>query len=448
MSTSLYTNLPHKVADISLAKKGREEIYWLEREMPGIMAIRKNYEALKPLKGYRISGTLHITAHTAVFIETLKHLGADVRWCASNDYSTQDSIAAAIAEAGIPIFAWKGESNADYWWSIFQTLQFDNNCGPTHIIDDKGDLAIFIHTGILGESNPAMLDRKTEISSKKEFNLLLKLILAEDQNYWKHLSKDIRCITEVSQTGTSEIYNLEKENQLLYPAFNLNSSILKRKIDNFYSSKETVSEAIKSVARTMIVGKSVVICGFGEVGQGCAESLRLSGARVSITETDPLRAIQAAMQGYQVVRFEDICETADIFITATGKKDIICLEHMSQMKDQAIICSMGHNEQEIELNKLNTNKDIKRIPVSDDLIRYFFPKGNSILLVAESKLVNLSFDTPQLAYIKSCSYALLTLLHINMPQKLEPGIHPIPLGLDHKVAELHLEKIGANITTK
>lgn len=448
MSTSLYSNLPYKVADISLAKKGREEIHWLEREMPGIMAIRKEYEDKKPLSGFRISGTLHITTHTAVFIETLKLLGADVRWCASNDYSTQDCIAAAIAEIGIPIFAWKGENNTDYWWSLFQTLHFDNNNGPTHIIDDKGDLALFIHKGLYGETDPTILDLKTDIPNKKEFNLFLKLILAEDQNYWKHLCKDIKCITEVSQTGTSEIYGLEKIKQLLYPTFNLNSSILKRKIDNFYSSKETVSEAIKSVARTMIVGKSVVICGFGEVGQGCAESLKLNGARVSITETDPLRAIQAAMQGYQVVRFEDVCKTADIFITATGKRNIINLEHMSQMKDQAIICSMGHNELEIELNRLNDNKDIKRIPISDDLIRYFFPEGNSILLVAEAKLVNLSFDTPQLAYIKSCSYSLLTLLHIDLPEKLNPGIHSIPLGLDHRVAELHLEKIGANITTK
>lgn len=449
MATSLFSNLPYKVADIALAKKGREEISWLEKEMPGILSIRKKYENSQPLTGLRISGTLHITTHTAVFIETLKLLGADVRWSASNIYSTQDHIAAAIAEMGIPIFAWKGEKITDYWWTLFQSLHFNNHQGPTHIIDDKGDLAMMVHKGLNGENNPSILDEKLDIPSQLELNLFLKRVLAEDQNFWKNQTQNLEHITEVSRTGSNELHKLHHFNQLLYPIFDLNTSKIKRKIDNYYSSKETVAEAIKMVARTMLVGKSVVICGFGEIGQGCAESLRLNGARVSITETDPIRALQAAMQGYQVVCMEDACKTADIFVTATGQRHIITLDHMSQMKDQTIICSMGHHELEIELDKLNQNENIKRIPISEDLIRYYFPDGHSILLVAETKLVNLSFDTPQLAFIKSCTYSLLILLHLYTNKKdLKIGFHTIPKILDHEVAQLHLDKIGAKITTK
>lgn len=449
MTTSLFSNLTHKIADINLAVKGREEISWLEKEMPGLMAIRKKYMDQQPLKGMRISGSLHITTHTAVFIETLSLLGAQVRWCSSNIYSTQDHIAAAIAEKGVAIFAWKGESIEDYWWAIFKSFQFDDNKGPTHIIDERGDLALMIHTGCMSEKKPSILDEHHEVESKLKMNLFLKRILAENQNYWEHMSRDLQAISEISKTGCNELHQYAQEHKLIAPIFDVNTSRIKSKIDNFYSSKETIAEAIKAVTRTILIGKSVVICGFGEVGQGCAEALKINGARVAITETNPILALQAAMQGYRVVELEEVCSQADIFITATGQKHIIGLEHMKKMKDQAIICSMGHDELEVELNKLQQNKDIKKIPISLDLTRYYFPNGNSILIVAEAKLVNLAYDTSQLAFIKSCTYTLLTLLQLSFKdnnRQLLPDFYRIDPNLDQEVAYLHLNKLEAKVT--
>ena len=448
MTISLFSDLPYRVADISLANKGREEISWLEKEMPGLMALRKKYIDKKPLKGMRISGSLHITTHTAVFIETLNMLGAEVQWCCSNIYSTQDNIAAAIADKGISIFAWKGENIEDYWWSIFKCFQFNDKKGPTHIIDETGDLALMLQTGYMAEKTPEILDEYHELESKYKMNFFLKRVLAENQIYWQHISSELQAISEITKTGSNELHEYARRFKLLAPVYEISSSRVKSKIDDFYSSKETIAEAIKAVTRTILIGKSVVICGFGEVGQGCAEALKMNGARVSITETNPLLALQAAMQGYRVVELDSICNQADIFITATGQKNIISLDHMKLMKDQAIICSMGHNKLEIELSKLKEDSEIKEIPVSSDLTRYYFSNGNSILIVAEAKLVNLAYDTSQLAFIKSCTYSLLTLLQLELKNKRDSiGFHTINSRLDQEVARLHLNKLEAQITS-
>lgn len=448
MSTSLYSNIPYKIANIQLANQGREAISWLEREMPGLMAIRNKYKNKYPLKGMRISGSLHITTHTAVFIETLKILGADVRWCASNIYSTQDDAAAAMVERGIPIYAWKGQSLNDYWWSIFQVLHFDNHLGPTHVIDDKGDIAIMLHQGLQGEKDHHVLDKVTDTLSYNQLNLFLKRILAEDQNLWKNITKSIQAITEDTQTGSNRLHQIYQANILQVPFIDINTSLIKTQIDNFYSCKETIAEAIKKATRTMLIGKDVVVCGFGDIGRGCAESLKMNGARVSITETDPIRALTAAMEGYKVVQLEDVCNKADIFITATGQKHIIRFEHMQKMKDQSIICNMGHYELEIEYDRLRTDPDIKKINISPQLKRFYFPDGHSILLVAEAKLVNLACDTTQLAFIKSCSYSTQTLIQIQLNiQKPKIGIHSVPISIDQEVSKMHLEKLGSKLTT-
>lgn len=450
MSTSLFANMPYRVADINLAKKGREEISWVEKEMPGLLAIRTKYKNKKPLQGMRISGSLHITTQTAVFIETLHELGAEVRWCASTIYSTQDHAAAAVAAKGIPIFAWREESLTDYWWAIFQTLHFDNKKGPTHCIDDKGDMAVFIHQGLLGETNNQMLDQNTSSYSQNTMNLFLKRVLAEDQNCWKTLTKDLKLVSEESKSGINRLLAFKKQNALRFPIININSSVVKTQIDNYYSCKETIADSIKMATRTMLIGKSVVICGFGDIGRGCATALKNSGARVSITETDPIRALQAAMMGYEVVLLEDVCKSADLFITATGQKQIISLEHMQQMKDQAIVCNMGHYELEIDIDGLNQTSDIKKVAVGTQLTRYFFPDGHSILLVAEAKLINLSCDTSQLAFIKSCSYTLhiLKLIKLQQQADLTIDIHHISREIDQEVSQLHLNSIGAQLTNK
>lgn len=449
MLTSLFSDIQNKVADINLDKIGREEIGWVEKEMPGLMQIRDKYKELKPLKGMRISGSLHITTQTAVLIETLHQLGATVRWSASNIYSTQDEAAAAIAQSGISIFAWKGETLTDYWWSLFQTLLFEDNKGPTHIIDDKGDMAIMIHKGMESESNSKILDEEESSSGENELNLFLKRVLAKNQSFWSTHCKELEVITEDSRTGAYRMKELLEQKKLLFPILDITSSKLKTQIDNYYSSKESLAETIKRAARTILIGKSVVICGYGDIGKGCAEAMRKNGADVLITETNPIRALEAAMKGYKVVTLEEVCTEADVFITATGQKHIIRLEHMKQMKDQAIICNMGHFELEVEYDKLKNNPDIKKIAVSPQLNRYYFPDGNSILLIAEAKLINLAYETPQLAFLKSCSYSVLAMVQIELAKnKLPLQINSITENIDQQVAKMHLNKIKANLTYK
>ena len=449
MLTSLFSDIQNKVADINLEKIGREEIGWVEKEMPGLMQIRDKYKELKPLQGMRISGSLHITTQTAVLIETLHKLGATVRWSASNIYSTQDEAAAAIASTGIAIFAWKGETLTDYWWALFQTLLFDNNKGPTHIIDDKGDMALMIHKGLESESNSKILDEEESSSGENELNLFLKRVLAKNQSFWSSHCKELEVITEDSRTGAYRMKELLEQKKLLFPILDITSSKLKTQIDNYYSSKESLAETIKRAARTILIGKSVVICGYGDIGKGCAEAMRKSGANVLITETNPIRALEAAMKGYKVVTLEEVCTDADVFITATGQKHIIRLEHMKQMKDQAIICNMGHFELEVEYDKLKNNPDIKKIAVSPQLNRYYFPDGNSILLIAEAKLINLAYETPQLAFLKSCSYSVLAMVQMELAKnKLPLQINSISKDIDQQVAQMHLSKIKANLTYK
>lgn len=447
MSTSLYLNLPYRVKDINLAKSAKDEINWIKKEMSGLSEIINKYKNSKPLEGMRICGTNDITIYSAVLIETLHTLGANVRWCASNIYSTQDHAAAYLASIGIPIFGWRNEEISEYWWTIFETLHFENNLGPTHIIDDKGDISLMLHRGVKGEKNSSILDLPQDTNIEKELNLFLKRVLAEDQKCWQTLIKNLNSISIDTKTANDQLQMAINDSDKNYTIVDLNTSIMKSKIDNYYSCKETIAEAIKRSTRTMIIGKSVLICGFGEIGRGCAESMKLNGAIVSIAETDPIRALEAAMQGYKVVELDKVCDSTDIFITATGKKHIIKLDHMHKMKDHAIICNMGHYELEIDYQQLNNTKEIKKIPVNNQLDRYFFPDGHSILLIADAKLANLTFDTTQLAFIKSCSYSVLILMQILLNQnKIQKGINNIPQYIDKEVANMHLNKIDAFIT--
>lgn len=448
MSTSLYLNLPFRVKDVNLAKSGKEEIKWIQREMPGLMAIREKYKDKQPLKGMRISGSIDITVYTAVFIEILKELGADVRWCSSNIYSTQDNAAAYLSEQEIPIFAWKDESYSEYWWAIFETLHFGHNLGPTHIIDERGDISLMLHRGLKGETHSSILDDPQQTESQKELNLFLKRVLAEDQKCWEGLIKDIKAITIDTKTASDQLKSLIDIAKPHYPIVDLNTSFIKTKIDNHYSCRETIAESIKKTTRTILIGKSVLVCGFGDIGKGCAQSLQANGAEVLIAETDPIRALQATMQGYKVVRLSEVCPQIDIFVTATGKKQIIKLEDMYNMKDQSIICNMGHHELKIEYDRLNNCKEIKKIEISTQLNRYFFPDGHTILVVAEGKLANLTYETTQLAFIKSCAYSVQTLMQIELNKKTyKNGVYTIPNEIDAEVALMHLDKIGAKLTT-
>lgn len=447
MSTSLYLNLPFRIKDINLAKSGREEIKWIQREMPGLMAIKEKYKDEQPLRGMRISGSIDITVYTAIFIETLKELGAEVRWCASNIYSTQDNAAAYLAENNIPIFAWRNEDYSEYWWAIFETLHFGLNLGPTHIIDERGDISLMLHRGLQGEQQSSILDKNRLSESEKELNLFLKRVLAEDQKCWEGVIKEVKAITIDTKTASDQLSSLIDLAKPHFPIIDLNSSFIKTKIDNHYSCRETIAESIKKTTRTILIGKTVLICGFGDIGKGSAQSLQANGAEVLIAETDPIRALQATMQGYKVVRLEEICNQIDIFVTATGKKQIIKLEDMYNMKDQSIVCNMGHHELEIEYDRLNSCKDIKKIEISSQLNRYYFPDGHSILVVAEGKLVNLTYETTQLAFIKSCAYSVQTLMQVELNKtNYSNGVYNIPNKIDAEVALMHLDKIGAKLT--
>lgn len=448
MSTSLYLNLPYRVKDIKLYNKGLKDIEWVKREMPGINQLYQDNLHSKPLKGMRICVSLDITIHSALCIEILYKLGAEVRCCASNIYSTQDHAAAYIAHLGIPIFAWSEMNLTDYWWAMFESCHF-NSKGPTHIIDGKGDLNLMIHKGIKSENNSTLLDEQEHIASKIELNLFLKRIMAEDQKCWNQLAQDLKGITIDTQTARKQVKKQIKYYQEKYTIIDLNTSIIKRKIDNYYSCKETIAESIKRSTRTMLIGKSVLICGFGDIGRGCAESLKLSGASISIAETDPMRALEAALEGYKVVQMDNICENIDLFITATGTGEnyVIELQHMQRMKDHAIIYNMGHSELEIDYESLHNNQEIKKIVVDEQLDRYYFPNGHSILIMAESKLANLSYETPQLSFFKSASFSILIQMQILLNEKsLHKGVHSIPYEIDKAIAKMHLNKIDAHLT--
>ncbi|HOJ64153.1 MAG TPA: adenosylhomocysteinase [Spirochaetota bacterium] len=439
----------YKIADINLWEWGRKEIEIAEKEMPGLMAIREKYAKEKPLKGVRISGSLHMTIQTAVLIETLVALGANVRWASCNIFSTQDHAAAAIAKAGIPVFAWKGETLEEYWWCTNQALSFPGGLGPQLVVDDGGDATLLIHRGYAAENNPAILDEPTDIEELKIINNLLKAELKKDNQRWHKVVKEWKGVSEETTTGVHRLYKMMESGELLVPAINVNDSVTKSKFDNLYGCRESLIDGIKRATDVMVAGKVSVVCGYGDVGKGSAQSLRAMGARVIVTEIDPICALQAAMEGYEVKTVEDTLGIADIYVTATGNIDIITIEHMEKMKDQAIVCNIGHFDNEIQMAKLNSYKGIKKVNIKPQVDKYIFPDGHSIFILAEGRLVNLGCATGHPSFVMSNSFSNQVLAQIDLwknRDKYEKKVYMLPKKLDEEVARLHLEKIGAKLT--
>lgn len=440
----------YKVADMSLADFGRKEIEISEVEMPGLMALRKRYAGQKPLKGARITGSLHMTIQTAILIETLVELGADVRWCSCNIYSTQDHAAAAIAAAGVPVFAWKGESLAEYWWCTMRALDFGNGLGPNLIVDDGGDATLLIHKGVESERNPEMLHADYS-SCGEDFRELIELLCTVRPNvpadYWTHMAQGVRGVSEETTTGVHRLYQMMERGELLFPAINVNDSVTKSKFDNLYGCRESLADGIKRGTDVMIAGKVAVVCGYGDVGKGCAQSMRGFGARVIVTEIDPICALQAAMEGYEVKRVEDVVEQADIFVTTTGNCDIITIEHMERMKDQAIVCNIGHFDNEIQVDKLENYPGIREVNIKPQVDKFIFPDGHSIILLSRGRLVNLGNATGHPSFVMSNSFTNQTLAQMELWSKqYEVGVYRLPKHLDEEVARLHLEKLGVHLT--
>jgi len=447
MATTLTQD--YKVADISLADWGRKEIEIAEKEMPGLMAVREKYKNAKPLKGVRVSGSLHMTIQTAVLIETLVDLGASVRWASCNIFSTQDHAAAAIAKAGVPVFAWKGETLEEYWWCTLKALTFPEGKGPQLIVDDGGDATLLIHRGYDAESNPAILDEPTDNRELQIINDTLKAQLKEDSQWWHKTVKEWKGVSEETTTGVHRLYEMMKNGKLLVPAINVNDSVTKSKFDNLYGCRESLPDGIKRATDVMLAGKVAVVCGYGDVGKGSAKSLRAFGARVVVTEIDPICALQAAMEGYEVTTVEDTLGTADIYVTATGNMDIITIDHMAKMKDQAIVCNIGHFDNEIQIDKLNAYKGIKKINIKPQVDKYIFPDGHMIFILAEGRLVNLGCATGHPSFVMSNSFTNQTLAQIDLwknRELYEKKVYTLPKQLDEEVARLHLEKIGVKLT--
>jgi len=439
----------YKIKDISLAEFGRKEIDIAEKEMPGLMALRKKYGISKPLQGVRITGSLHMTIQTAVLIETLTVLGADVRWASCNIFSTQDHAAAAIAKTGVPVFAWKEESPQEYWELAKDALDFRNGLGPQLIVDDGGDATLMIHKGIEVENNPLLLqqDYSDEGEDFRELMRLLKSTYTEDQNFWHKIAREIKGVSEETTTGVHRLYQMLEENQLLFPAINVNDSVTKSKFDNLYGCRESLADGIKRATDVMIAGKTVVVCGYGDVGKGCAHSMRGFGAKVMVTEIDPINALQAAMEGFQVKTLEDFLPEGDIFVTTTGNKDIITLEHMENMKDQAIVCNIGHFDNEIQMDKLNSGNGIVRLNIKPQVDKYIFPDGHEIFILAEGRLVNLGCATGHSSFVMSNSFTNQVLAQIDLWQNnYTIGVYMLSKKLDEEVARLHLDKLGVKLT--
>ena len=435
-----------KVRDISLAEWGRKEIGIAEKEMPGLMAIREKYAAKKPLKGARVMGSLHMTTQTAVLIETLAALGAEVRWCSCNIFSTQDQAAAAIAKAGIPVFAWKGETLAEYWWCTERALDFGGK-GPQLIVDDGGDATMMIHRGVEAEKDAKVLDKKCSGEDEQELNSCLKAILKAAPKRWHGVAKEWKGVSEETTTGVHRLYQMHEAGKLMVPAINVNDSVTKSKFDNLYGCRESLADGIKRATDVMIAGKVAVVCGYGDVGKGSAKSLRGFGARVIVTEIDPICALQAAMEGFEVKTVEDTLGEGDIYVTTTGNRDIIRLEHMLKMKDQAIVCNIGHFDNEIQVEALNKAKGVKKINIKPQVDRYVLPSGNSLYLLAEGRLVNLGCAKGHPSFVMSNSFSNQTLAQIELwTKKMGVGVYRLPKHLDEEVARLHLEKIGVKLT--
>lgn len=437
----------YKVKDISLAEWGHKEIELAEAEMPGLMSLQKKYKAQKPLQGARITGSLHMTIQTAVLIKTLKALGADVRWASCNIFSTQDHAAAAVADLGIPVFAWKGETLKDYWWCTKQALFFPNGKGPTLLVDDGGDATLMVHLGYEAENNPAVLDKKAEAEDEKTLLACLKEILREEHGRWHNTVKDIKGVSEETTTGVHRLYQMLEENKLLFPAFNVNDSVTKSKFDNLYGCRESLADGIKRATDIMVAGKVVVICGYGDVGKGCAHSMKTYGARVIVTEIDPICALQAAMEGYEVKPIEEALAEGNIYVTTTGNCDVITIDHLSKMRDKAIVCNIGHFDNEIQVAQLEKFPGIKKVNVKPQVDQYYFPDGRSIILLAEGRLVNLGCATGHPSFVMSNSFTNQTLAQIelwNNDHKVD--VYRLPKRLDEEVARLHLENVGVKLT--
>ncbi len=440
----------YKVADMSLAEWGRKEISIAEQEMPGLMSIRRKYAVGKPLEGVRVTGSLHMTIQTAVLIETLIDLGATVRWASCNIFSTQDHAAAAIAAAGIPVFAWKGESLEEYWWCTYQAVSHPDGKGPELVVDDGGDVTLLIHRGYELENGSDWVNTPSGSHEEKVIKDLLKKVHAETPHRWRDLVKDWRGVSEETTTGVHRLYKMQEEGKLLVPAINVNDSVTKSKFDNLYGCRESLADGIKRATDVMVAGKVAVICGYGDVGKGSAQSLRGMGARVVVTEIDPINALQAAMEGFEVTTVEDTLGRGDIYVTTTGNVDIITLEHMRQMKDQAIVCNIGHFDNEIQIDPLNSAKDVTKINIKPQVDMYTFPDGHSIFMLAEGRLVNLGCATGHPSFVMSNSFSNQTLAQLDLWKNKDTykvGVYTLSKKLDEEVARLHLEKIGVKLTT-
>ncbi len=437
----------YKVADLSLADWGRKEIEIAEKEMPGLMSIRKQHSAEKPLKGARISGSLHMTIQTAVLIETLIELGADVRWASCNIFSTQDHAAAAIAAKGIPVFAWKGETLEEYWWCTYQALTFDGNKGPNLIVDDGGDATLMIHKGFEAEKNPEILKAAAGSQEEKAFMKQLQEIFNENNKHWHGVVKEWKGVSEETTTGVHRLYQMMEKGGLLVPAINVNDSVTKSKFDNLYGCRESLADGIKRATDVMIAGKVVVVLGYGDVGKGCARSMKSYGARVIVTEIDPICALQAAMEGFEVSTIEDALKEGNIYVTTTGNKDVITAEHLSTMKDEAIVCNIGHFDNEIQVEQLNSWPGIKVVNIKPQVDKYIYPDGKCIYLLAEGRLVNLGCATGHPSFVMSNSFTNQTLAQLDLwKNNYEVGVYRLPKKLDEEVARLHLEQLGVKLT--
>jgi adenosylhomocysteinase len=458
-ATTTLTKDDFKVADLSLATYGRHEITLAEHEMPGLMAIRREFADAQPLAGARITGSLHMTIQTAVLIETLSALGADVRWASCNIFSTQDHAAAAVVVGrdgtpddpkGIPVFAWKGETLEEYWWCTDQALTWPGEDGPNMILDDGGDATLLVHKGAEFERAGAVPDPAG--ADNEEFGIILELLtrsLSEDPQKWSRIGEGVKGVTEETTTGVHRLYQMQEQGTLLFPAINVNDSVTKSKFDNLYGCRHSLIDGINRATDVMIGGKVAVVCGYGDVGKGCAESLRGQGARVIVTEIDPICALQAAMEGYQVATLEDVVETADIFITATGNKDVITADHMSRMKHQAIVGNIGHFDNEIEMAVLERRSDVEKINIKPQVDEWRFADGHSIIVLSEGRLLNLGNATGHPSFVMSNSFSNQTIAQIELFTKndeYEKKVYVLPKHLDEKVARLHLGALGAKLT--
>jgi adenosylhomocysteinase len=418
--------------------------------MPGLVSIRNKYAAGKPLAGVRVTGSLHMTIQTAVLIETLVSLGADVRWASCNIFSTQDHAAAAIAAAGVPVFAWKGESLEEYWWCTYQALAHKGGKGPQLVVDDGGDVTLLIHKGYELENGDGWVNTPSGNHEEAVIKDLLKKVFAEDPQHWHKVAADWRGVSEETTTGVHRLYKMLEQGKLLVPAINVNDSVTKSKFDNLYGCRESLVDGIKRATDVMVAGKVAVVCGYGDVGKGSSASLRGLGARVIVTEIDPINALQAAMEGYEVATLEDTLGKGDIYVTCTGNVDIITLEHMKQMKDQAIVCNIGHFDNEIQMEPLNADKTVKKMNIKPQVDQYTFATGNSIFVLAEGRLVNLGCATGHPSFVMSNSFANQTLAQLDLwknKDSYKADVYILPKHLDEEVARLHLEKIGVKLTT-